>query len=723
MANEPNTSQTLTGVVDRVAFHNLENGFCVLRVTVRGHADTITIIGSIATIAAGERVTAQGGWANDRVHGMQFRATAISTEAPDNIDGIEKYLASGAIRGIGPVYARKLIATFGTDVLDIMENHPERLRDVDGIGKMRAKQIAAGWAEQKSVRDIMVFLHKHGVGTARAARIYKAYGDDSIALITENPYRLASDIQGIGFRVADGVAENLGIGKSEMIRLRAGISFALSEAQSNGHCGLPRTELLEFAATLLEVAFDEVEDALNQELADGKVVADEVADEDCIFLTQLHRAEKDIADRLKILVDTPTSWADIDLDAVLPKVESETGLSLADSQKAAVGLALKSKVLVITGGPGVGKTTLVNTILRVLTTRSLNVVLAAPTGRAAKRLTETTGREAKTIHRLLEADPASGGFKRTAGYPLEADLVVIDEMSMVDVLLAQALFAAIPDKAAVLLVGDVDQLPSVGPGQVLADLIKSDALPTIRLTEVFRQAAESRIVTAAHAINDGHIPDLDATGTDSDFFFVEADDPERAADLVRILVSQRIPNRFGHDPVRDIQVLSPMNKGGLGARSLNTNLQAALNPPGSEAIQRFGWQFDAGDKVMQIRNDYDRDVYNGDIGFIDSIDPESGNLEIKFDGRPVAYETADLESLSLAYATTIHKAQGSEYPVVVIPVMTQHYAMLQRNLIYTAVTRGRNLVILVGQKKALAIAINNVSGRRRWSKLREWLAN
>jgi exodeoxyribonuclease V alpha subunit len=592
---------------------------------------------------------------------------------------------------------------------------------VAGIGPTRARRITDAWAEQKVVREIMVFLHEHGVGTARAVRIYKTYGVDAVQVMSENPYRLARDIRGIGFKTADAIAMRLGIEKTAMIRVRAGISYALTEAMDEGHCGLPTEELTPLAAKLLEVSHELIRAALDLELADGNVVADTVSGTPCIFLAGLYRAEQVIAGRLNILRGGILPWPSIDADRALPWVEQRTGLSLAETQKAAVRLALTSKVLVITGGPGVGKTTIVNAILQILAAKGVSLLLCAPTGRAAKRMSEATGFEAKTIHRLLEVDPKGGGFKRDSDNPLDCDLLVMDETSMVDVLLMQALMKAVPDEAALLIVGDIDQLPSVGPGQVLADIIASGAVPVIRLTEVFRQAAQSRIITNAHRINQGLLPELARLAPDSDFYFVPADEPERAVPLIVELVKSRMPNRFGLDPIRDIQVLCPMNRGGVGARSLNIELQAALNPASSRKVERFGWTFAPGDKVMQIENDYDKEVYNGDIGFIDDVDPDLGELTAGFDGRSVTYSFGEIDTLVPAYAATIHKAQGSEYPAVVIPVMTQHYAMLQRNLLYTGVTRGKKLVILVGQKKAVAIAVRNVSGRRRWSKLKEWL--
>ena len=715
--------EVLAGIVERVTYHNDESGFCVLRVKARGHRDLVTVVGHSAAIAAGEWITATGEWFNDRTHGLQFKARFLKTTPPTTAEGIEKYLSSGMIRGIGPVYAKKMVKAFGEQVFDIIEANPERLREIDGIGVVRAQRITAAWAEQKAVREIMVFLHSNGVGTARAVRIYKTYGADAIQVMTDNPYRLARDIRGIGFRTADAIAMKLGIEKTAMIRVRAGISYALTEAMDQGHCGLPVEELAPLAVELLDVPKELIQTALDLELAEGAVIADAVGETRCIFLAGLYRSEQAIAERLRTLVRDKLPWAWIDPDKALPWIEQKTGLSLAPSQREAIRLALMAKLLVITGGPGVGKTTIVNSILRILAAKGVNLLLCAPTGRAAKRMTEATGFEAKTIHRLLEVDPKGGGFKRNAENPLDCELLVIDETSMVDVPLMHALLKALPDSSALLIVGDIDQLPSVGPGQVLADIIQSEAIPVVRLTEVFRQAAESRIITAAHRINKGQIPDLARPEGDSDFYFVNAAEPEAAVPLIVDLVKNRIPNRFGFDPIRDVQVLCPMNRGGVGARSLNIELQAALNPAKEQKVERFGWTFAPGDKVMQIENDYEKEVYNGDVGYIDAVDLDTGELIASFDGRPVTYGFGELDTLVPAYAATIHKSQGSEYPAVVIPVMTQHYTMLQRNLIYTGITRGKKLVVIVGQAKAVAIAVKNVSGRRRWTKLKEWLGS
>jgi len=719
---ESSTQEVLAGLVERVTYHNGDNGFCVLRIKARGHRDLVAVVGHAATICAGEWITASGEWINDRTHGQQFKTRFMRTSAPTSIDGIEKYLGSGMIRGIGSVYAKKMVKAFGEKVFDIIEAEPDRLREVTGIGQVRAKRITDAWAEQKIVREIMVFLHSHAVGTARAVRIYKTYGADAVQVMTENPYRLARDIRGIGFKTADTIAMKLGIEKTAMIRVRAGISYALMEAMDEGHCGLPTEELVPLAVELLVVDKGLVQTAVDLELTDGTVIADTVDETACIFLSGLYRAEKVIAERLQRLASRTLPWPYIDPEKALPWIEQKTGLKLAETQVAAIRLALLSKTMVITGGPGVGKTTIVNSIMRILSAKGVNLLLCAPTGRAAKRMTEATGFEARTIHRLLEVDPKGGGFKRGTDHPLECDLLVVDETSMVDVMLMQALLKAIPDNAALLIVGDIDQLPSVGPGQVLADIIASGAVPVVRLTEIFRQAAQSRIITGAHKINQGLIPDLSRPEGDSDFYFVQIDDPETAVPRIIELVKTRIPQRFGLNPIRDIQVLCPMNRGGVGARSLNIELQAALNPAGERKVERFGWTFAPGDKVMQIENDYDKEVYNGDIGYIDDVDPDDGELTASFDGRPVTYGFGELDTLVPAYAATIHKSQGSEYPAVVIPVMTQHYTMLQRNLLYTGVTRGKRLVVLVGQKKAVAIAVKNVSGRRRWSKLNEWLA-
>ncbi len=719
---DPAARELLTGIVERVTFHNDTSGFAVLRVKAAGRRELATLVGHMAAVTPGEAIQAGGVWVQDRAHGLQFRAAWVRTAAPTSREGVERYLASGLLKGIGPHFARRLVDTFGTAVFDVIEQEPARLRDVEGIGPLRATRIVEGWHAQRAVRDIMVFLHGHGVSTTRAVRIYKTYGADAIAVLQDNPYRLARDIRGIGFLTADRIASRLGIAGTAMIRVRAGIGYALARALDAGHCGLPESELVTTAATLLEVAADLVAEALALELTEGSVVREVVDEVPCVFLAGLHAAERLIAERLRALAAGAPPWPPIDADRALPWVEQQLGMALAPRQRDALRLSLRAKLLVITGGPGVGKTTLLRAILRVLTAKRVRPLLAAPTGRAARRLAETTGIEAKTIHRLLEVNPRDGAFRRNERAPLDADIVVLDEASMVDVPLMAALARAVPPAAALLLVGDVDQLPSVGPGQVLADVIAAGTVPVVRLTEIFRQATASRIVTGAHQINAGEPPGPAQPGEANDFHFVDVADPEAVGPRIVEIVRDRIPRRLGLDAVRDVQVLCPMNRGSAGARTLNAALQQALNPPGPLRIERFGWVFGPGDKVMQVENDYDKEVYNGDIGVVGTVDPDAGELTVAFDGRPVVYEAGELDRLVLAYATTIHKSQGSEYPAVVIPVTTQHYPMLQRNLVYTGVTRGRRLVVLVGQRKALAIAVRNVSARRRWSKLRQWLS-
>ena len=727
MTPEPQTEprrEPLAGLVERVTFHSPDSGFCVLRVLVRGHREPVTVIGSVATIQAGEQVQASGTWENHRDHGLQFKASFLKAALPTTLAGIEKYLGSGLIKGIGPVYAGKLVQTFGEGVFELIESEPGRLNEIVGIGPVRIQRIAAGWAEQKAVREIMLFLQSHGISTSRAVRIYKTYGADAIPIVTENPYRLAKDIRGIGFKSADQIAQQLGIEKTSMLRARAGITYALLEAVHNGHCALPEDELLPLAERLLEISREPLVEALALEVAEGNVTPGTIGGKGCAFLPHLWQAEQAIAERIRALMSGAPPWPAVDPGKAIPWVEGKLGVTLAPSQRAAVEQALVAKAMVITGGPGVGKTTLVNSILKIVGAKGIEVALAAPTGRAAKRLSESTGMLAKTLHRLLEFDPAGGGFKRGPDHPLPCDLLVVDEMSMVDVPLMASLLKAVPDHAAVIFVGDVDQLPSVGPGQVLADLIGSGIVPVTRLTEIFRQAAESRIIVNAHRINSGQMPELAGSSTvPSDFYFIAAEEPEEALGKILEVVRHRIPHRFGLDAVRDIQVLCPMNRGGVGARALNVELQAALNPggPGEPSVERFGNTFRVGDKVMQIVNDYEKETFNGDIGYVATIDLDANEVAIDFDGRKVVYPFGELDEVMLSYAVSIHKSQGSEFPAVVIPVMTQHYAMLARNLLYTGVTRGRKLVVLVGQKKAVSIAVRGVKDLRRWSKLREWL--
>ena len=714
--------ENLSGLVERVTFHNPENGYCVLRLNVRGRRDLLTVVGHASAISAGEFVRAAGTWLNDRNHGMQFKAKFIQVTAPTTKEGIEKYLGSGMIKGIGPVYAKKLVNAFGEAVFEIIENESRRLMTVEGIGRHRCAIIIKGWAEQKAIREIMLFLHQYGISTSRAVRIYKTFGDEAIGIITQNPYILTRKIKGIGFLSADQIAQKIGIPPDSLIRVQAGLNHILLEAMDEGHCGLPTETLLKAAQELLEVPSALLERGLQGEVIEGELIQDSVQGQEVVFLRGLYQAELLIANRLKDQCQGSLLWGSIDVAKAIPWVEDRLGLTLAPSQKQAIETTLHSKVMVITGGPGVGKTTLVNSILHILNAKQLNLALCAPTGRAAKRLSESTGLEAKTIHRLLEVNPQAGGFSRNADNPLECNLLVVDEVSMVDVPLMAALLKALPSHAALLLVGDIDQLPSVGPGQVLADIIASGHVPVAQLREVFRQALQSKIITNAHRVNQGQMPVIPEKGEASDFYFIEAQDPEDCVHKLLEVVAQRIPQKFKLNPIRDIQVLCPMNRGGVGARSLNMELQRVLNPHQSVKVERFGWSFAIGDKVMQIVNNYDKETYNGDIGVIKEINTDANELTICFEGRDVVYDFGELDEITLAYATTIHKSQGSEYPAVVIPLMTQHYQMLKRNLLYTGMTRGKRLVVIIGQKKALAITVKDQQSQRRWSKLNEHLA-
>ena len=717
-SNEPmpgGPEDALSGQVERVTFHNEENGFCVLKVKVQGRKEAISVLGTLPSVVAGEWITGQGIWEQDRDHGVQLRAHRLKTQPPTSLEGIEKYLGSGMIKGIGPVYATKLVKRFGNQVFDIIENQSRRLQEVEGIGRERRQRIKEAWAEQKVVRDIMLFLHANGLGTNRATRIYKTYGSEAVELIRADPYRLARDIHGIGFHSADAVAEKLGFESDSLLRARAALEHLLDQATGEGHCALPKHDLIEGASRLLEVDESIIAEAFARQLKDERILTETIAGEELIFLPYLRDAEERITQSLQRLTKVSEPEPLIDAAKAIPWVEEKTGRKLSASQHQALTTALRSRVVVITGGPGVGKTTLVQSLLKILTAKKLHCTLAAPTGRAAQRLAEATGLEASTLHRLLEFQPARGGFQRNASHPLEGDVVVVDEISMVDVPLMSRLLDALPRNARLILVGDADQLPSVGPGLVLGDIIRSGMIPVVHLTEIFRQSGDSRIISGAHSINNGEIPDIMDGSKDSDFVFIDREDPEECAATLVTMVRDRLPRHLSIDPIDDIQILSPMHRGSLGIRELNTNLQEALNPRHEHRAehQSYGTLFRVGDKVIQTSNNYDKEVFNGDIGRLRSMDREDKQVLVRFGKRDVIYDFGELDELELAYAITIHKSQGSEFPVVVIPLAMQQYLLLQRNLLYTGVTRGKRMVVLIGQKKALGMAVRNESTRHR----------
>ncbi len=729
--------ETLVGTVERLVYSGGDGAFTVARLRLDEGERIVTVVGSLVGVPAGAALRVVGRFETTARFGEQFRVARYTEVAPATLEGLRRYLGSGLIKGIGPEFAARIVARFGIETLEVLDRDPGRIGEVPGIGPSRARAVRDAWNAQRQVREVMVFLQGYGVSPAFAARIYKRYGAASIARVRENPYRLAFDVWGIGFQSADKLAAALGVARDAPARIEAGVRHALDDEANAGHVFVPRARLTQKAATLLEVAEDAAGAAIDRLARTGEVAVDAsiVGANDphdpAVYEVELYRAETALAAGLKRLLAAPAPAATKpgEEDRAIAWYERGAGIALAKQQAEAVKLALHAKVAVITGGPGVGKTTIVRGIVSILKRQGLTVALAAPTGRAAKRLGDATGEPASTLHRLLEWRPANATFARCTDRPLEGQVLIVDEASMIDVRLAADLVAALASPARLILVGDIDQLPSVGPGSVLGDVIASGAVPTVRLTEIFRQAAESLIVVNAHRIQEGELPDLGVSPAASrpreaagdraptvdkrDFFFLEEDDPAKAALLIRDLVSVRLPRRYGFSP-QEIQVLSPMHRGELGAGNLNLLLQEALTA-GAAGIERGTRQLRVGDKVMQIRNDYDKEVWNGDSGIVESASDEA--LAVRFDERVIEYALDELDALVLAYAATVHKSQGSEYAAVIVPVHTQHYVMLQRNLLYTAVTRGKRLVVLVGSRKALSLAVRNAEVAARASGL------
>jgi exodeoxyribonuclease V alpha subunit len=717
---------SIEGTLERVVFQNPENNWTVAKFAPEAGGEAVTIVGPLLGVTIGASLRVRGKWVVDKRYGEQFKIDSYQTKSPETLLGIERYLGSGLVPGIGPELAKRVVKHFGLDTMTIIEATPHRLAEVEGIGATRVAKIGTAWKSQKDIQDVMVFLRGHGVSSAYAVRIFKRYGQDAINIVRENPYRLALDIWGIGFKSADAIAQNLGIAKTAPERIEAGLVHVLGTCGDDGHCHVPELTLINRTAELLEVDSGLLDDPLERLLESELVVKEVLGDRGhCVSLTAMWHAESEAATAFADLAATPMRPLKIDLEKSLSTLEEDLSIELAPHQRNAIEAAAVDKVVVITGGPGVGKTTIVRGIVSLFFSNHRRIGLAAPTGRAAKRLSESTGMEAITLHRLLEFQPQLGGFNRNADNKLDVDVVIVDEVSMVDIDLFRALVIAMRSSAQLILVGDIDQLPSVGPGSVLADVIASKAATVCRLTEVFRQAASSRIITNAHKVNEGVMPDLAAPpgreASRSDFYFIERDDPISARETIVDMVAERIPSRFGLDPFRDVQVLCPMHRGELGTLALNTAMQNRLNAgaTGVLEIKRGDRAFRAGDKVMQIRNDYDKSVFNGDIGIINDIVGD-GQTKLVVDfvgGRTAIYERPELDQLVHAYAVSIHKSQGSEYPAIVMPIATQHYMMLQRNLLYTGITRGKQLVVVIGSRRAVNMAVRNNQTRTRWTYL------
>jgi exodeoxyribonuclease V alpha subunit len=718
----------LQGQIERITYTNEENGFTIARVKVYGQRDLVTVVGRLMAPTPGEILKMRGEWVNHPKYGEQFKIVHCKTAVPASVYGIEKYLGSGLIKGIGPVMAKRIVARFGKDTLDIIENEIEMLAEVEGIGKKRIRLVKKAWDDQKEIREVMLFLQTHGVSSGYATKIFKHYGTRSIEVVKENPYRLATDIFGIGFITADSIADKLGFAKNSELRAEAGILYVLNQLSDDGHVFYPYEPLIKKCEEVLGVNREVIAGALGTLAYNRRVVIEDLNQEidafrennKAVYLAKYHVSETGIAIRLKTMISVSKSMRNIHSDKAIEWVQKQLDITLAKKQVDAIKCATENKVMVITGGPGTGKTTIINAVLKIFSKLTKKIMLAAPTGRAAKRMSEATGHEAKTIHRMLEYSIQKRGFQKNEEHPLSSDLLIVDEASMIDTLLMHHLLKAIPEKSIFILVGDVNQLPSVGAGNVLKDLIASGAVPVVELNEIFRQAKESRIIVNAHKINKGILPSLNPSGPKDDFYFIEQEDPEEVLKIILELVKERVPRRFGLDPIDDIQVLTPMHRGTVGAENLNAELQQALNPREDEVI-RGNRSFRLNDKVMQVKNNYDKEVFNGDIGRIIRIDPENQEMTLSFDGRDVVYDFADLDEIVLAYAVSVHKSQGSEYSAVIIPILTQHYVLLQRNLIYTGVTRGRKLVVMAGTRKALAIGVKNNRTKMRYTYLRHRL--